>query len=86
MVGPAACAYAAWTPDTPVARVGGSLRRRLAWAFFLVAPTYGDSKSSISRRWIEATGEGLAEQMNHRLNTATCPCCWTGRASAITCW
>ena len=30
-------------------------------------PAYGDSKSSISRRWIEATGESLAERMNRRL-------------------
>jgi putative transposase len=31
-------------------------------------PAYGDSKSSISRRWIEATGESLAERMNRRLD------------------
>jgi hypothetical protein len=29
---------------------------------------YGDSKSSISRRWIAATGQSLAEQMNRRLD------------------
>ena len=29
---------------------------------------YGDSKSSISRRWIAATGESLTEQLNRRLD------------------
>gem|GEM_PF-3622764 len=33
-------------------------------------PAYGDSKSSISRRWIAATGESLTEQLNRRLTSA----------------